>query len=268
MTANGTIGWEFRYILSDKIDCNKDLHDVEGVKFVTNDEQNAITEFKITVHIQDYAAARENSDQMAAQLTSLLVASSGTHSMHFFKGGNEIKTSGMRRVVSNYTFRYQIRNHAITNIEPSKFCDILNGNSELAEKIRYVANALQASKARDYASVIKHLHMACKEKPDTVYRKYRSKTCKETPDSACKDGPNDQSEKFRGLRDALSHNDGQLQEHTRERLNGFGDGYFTLTAANKFDFSSASNLRNLQTQAYNLLDCVRAGLKDDLSKIE
>ena len=265
MVRNETIGWEFTYALSDKIDCDKDIYDMEDVKFVTDGGQNAITKFKIMVRMQDHVGAREKSDQMAVQLTSLLVASSGTHSMHVVKGWDEIKASGKRRIMSAFTSTWQRRNHAITSIEPAKFRDILNGDGELAERMHYITSAWQASKAQDYASVVKHLHMACKEDPDTIYKEYRAKICKEGPDSVCKEDHNDQSKKFQCLRNALSHSDGPLEQGTREGLEEFGDGYFTLTAAKRFDFSSTSNLRNLQIQACKLFDCVHAVLKKDLS---
>ena len=265
MAMDETIGWEFLYILSDKIDCDRDIHDMNDVKFVTDDDQNVITKFKITVRIQDQSNARLKADQMAGRLTLLLVASSGTYSMHSLKGWDEIKASGKRKVGSVTASAFQLRNHAIMNIEPARFRDILNGNDELAEKIHYIASAWQASKAYDYASVIKHLHMACNEDPDTAYNKYVA-TIKDDHDTACKDNHNDQSEKFKGLRDALSHSKGPLKKNTRERLKGFGDGYFTLTDAGKFDFSSTSNLRNLKIQAGKLLVCVHAALKKDLAQ--
>ena len=181
--------------------------------------------------------------------------------MHSLKGWGEIKASGKRKVVSVTASAFQLRNYAIMNIEPARFRDILNGNDELAEKMHYIASAWQASQAYDYASVIKHLHMACNEDPDTVYNKYVA-TIKDDHDTVCKDDHNDQSEKFKGLRDALSHNKEQLKKSTRERLKGFGDGYFTLTDAGKFDFSSTSNLRNLKIQAGNLKKHVSVLLPD------
>ncbi len=102
-----------------------DIYDMEDVKFVTDDGQNAITKFKITVRMQDHVGAREKSDQMAVQLTSLLVASSGTHSMHVLKGWDEIKTSGKRRIMSAFTSTWQRHNHAImiwTLVFGTTFC--------------------------------------------------------------------------------------------------------------------------------------------------
>ena len=265
MIKDEIIGWEFTYVLSDKIDCDKNIHDVEDVKFVTDDGQNAITKFKIMVHIQDHVNARQKVDKMAVRLTSLLVALSGKHSMHNLKGWDEIKASDKRKTVSVLIGKLQRPNHAVKNIEPAKFRDILNGDGKLAEKMHYVASAWQASKAHDYASVIKHCHMACKEDPDTIYNEYIAMVCKENPDTVCKEDPNDQSEKFKCLRNALSHSNGPLKNGTIEGLKGFGDGYFTLTDAGRFDFSSTSNLRNLKIQADNLLNCMHTVLRKDLS---
>ena len=249
MVKDEIIGWEFMYILSDKIDCDKDIRDMEDVKFVTDDDQNAITKFKIMVRIQDHVDARQKVDQMAARLISLLVALSDKPSMHNLKGWDEIKASGKRKVVSVLTGRLQRPNHAIRNIEPTKFRNILNTDNELAEKMHYIARAWQASKVHDYASVVKHLHMACKEDLDTV----------------CKDDHDDQLKKFQCLRNALSHSDGPLKKGTIKGLKGFGDGYFTLTDAGRFDFSSTSNLRNLKFQASKLLRCVHTVFIEDLS---
>ena len=79
MAKDETIGWEFLYILSDKIGCDRDIHDMDDVKFVTDDDQNVITKFKITVRIQDQSNARLKADQIAVRLTLLLVAPSGTY---------------------------------------------------------------------------------------------------------------------------------------------------------------------------------------------
>ena len=252
------MGWEFTYGLSNKINCDKDIHDMKDVKFVIDGDhkqQKTITGFKIMTREQDRFNAEMKADQMAAHLTSLLVASSGMHSMHRMKGWNEIKMSGKRKVESALTVEFQVHYHAIVNIDLAKFHDIVNGNSELAERIHFIANAWQSSRAHDPISVIKHLILACKEGPKLEWKKDQFITYKD---------PEYQLKKFQYLRNALSHNKDELNPSTKEALEKFYPAYFKLTDDGRFDFSSIPNLRNLEVQAMEFLLWMQADLKKEL----
>ena len=48
------LGWKFTYSLTENIDCDQTLHNMEDVEFVTNvdyREINTITGFKIMTHV-------------------------------------------------------------------------------------------------------------------------------------------------------------------------------------------------------------------------
>ena len=258
MAKNETIGWEFTYRLSNKINCDKNIHDMKDVEFVTcsdHKRQKTITGFKIMTCELERFDAEMKADQMAAHLTSLLVASSGMHSMHSMNGWVEIKMSGKHMVGGALTVEFQIHNNAIVNIDLAKFHDILNGNSELTEKIHFIADAWQSSRARDPVSVIKHLILACKEGPELEWKKDQFITCKDSEY---------QVKKFKYLRNALSHNKDELKQSTKEALEKFYPAYFKLTDDGKFDFSSMSNLRNLEVQAMEFIRWMHADLKKEL----
>ena len=245
-TANSaTLRWKFTYSLSRAIDCDKDIHDMQDVKFVTNggrNDQKMITGFNITVGVQERDDAEARADHMALRLVSLLVASSGTYSTHELSGCDEIKASGRVRVTKWRTLEYEIRGHPIVNMDPETFHDLLNSHTDLVERIHHIASARQASKIKDYSSVIKYLVLACNDKPLCGWAK------------------------FVYLRHALSHNDGPLRETTRRGLERFGSKYFELTRDGKFDFERASNLRNLKVQACEFLaymhDCLNKELQE------
>ena len=149
-----TLGWRFTYKLTNKIDCREDMQDIEFLTDIGKKQQKTITGFKIMAYPQDQVDARLCADQIALCLTWLLVASSGTHSEHYMKGCEEIVASGIRRIIKDLKFGYQVRNYAMANIDYRLFNEVLNRNTELAEKTRLIASAWRASKIGDYASVI------------------------------------------------------------------------------------------------------------------
>ena len=114
------MGWKFTYSLSESIVCDKNIRDMEDVEFDTVVDYRllkTITGFKIMAHVQERFEARKKADHMALRLTSLLVASSGTHSAHRLEGCDEIKTPGKRRTVKYVGFGYQVRDYPIVNID-------------------------------------------------------------------------------------------------------------------------------------------------------
>ena len=240
-----TSGWKFTYELTNKIDCREDIHDMQDIEFVTDigkKQQKTITGFKIMTCPQDQVDARLCADQIALRLTWLLVASSGTHSEHHMKGCEEIVASGVRRIKKDLRFGYQVRNYAMANIDSRLFDEVLNGNTELAEKMRIIAGAWRASKIGDYASVIIYLVQACNEEPLGVL------------------------EKFKYLRHALSHSTARLIDATVKGLEGFGKGYFTLTADGRFDSTSTMNLHHLKIQAGEFLTHMHSQLREELNQ--
>ena len=169
---SATPGWKFTYSLSNSIDCGKDIHDMEDVEFVTkvDNGQNMITGFKITVHLQKRDDADLKASHMARRLVSLLVASSGTHSTHSLDEREEIM-SGKRKYVKLLKFRYQFHDCPVVNMDPEVFRDLLNSNTDLAERIRFIASALRAFEIKDHSSVIKYLVLACNDKPTGDWEK-------------------------------------------------------------------------------------------------
>ena len=244
-TESMTLGWKFTYALTDEIDCNDNIRDMQGVEFVTNvneKQQKMVTGFKIMIQLSNQTDAELRANQAAFRLTWLLVASSGTYSAHRMERREEMILSTKRRVSQTVGSGYRIRNNAMVNIDPRLFDDILNLNTEIAEKMQFIANACMASRARDYASVIKYLVLACNEEP--------------AGDLA----------KFKSLRNALSHNKEPLNNSTVKGLNDFGRDYFTLTDDGKFDAMSASNLHHLEVQAGKFLTHMHNRLREELSQ--
>ena len=242
-TKPKTLGWKFTYALTDEIDCDDGIHDMQDVEFTTNvneKQQKMITGFKITVHLPDQVDAERRATQTAFRLTWLLVASSGTYSEHRMEGCEELVISGRRRISKIIGLGYQIRNNAMANIDPRLFHDILIWDTEIAEKMQFIARACQASRGRDYASVIKHLVLAYNDEPPS------------------------ELERFKYLRHALSHNDRPLNKNTVKGLKQFGIGYFTLTDEGKFDFASPSNLHHLEIEAGKLLTHMHNRLREEL----
>ena len=241
------LGWKFTYSLTEKIDCDQKLHNMEDVEFVTSvdyREINTITGFKIMTHVQERPGARLEADRMARRLVSLLVASSGTHSVHRLEGHEEVKVSGKRKVRKYSGFGYQLRDYPIVNVDLDAFRDILHSDTDLVERMRHIANAWQASKVRDHPSMIKHLVLACNEEPTGVL------------------------EKFKYLRNALSHTKDPLRQDTVNGLKQFGPRCFTLTDDGRFDFESSSNLHHLEVQAGMFLAHMHNCLKEELRQME
>ena len=239
-----TLGWVFTYGLSDEIDCSADICDRQDIEFLTDirEKQKTITGFKITVDVKDGADAEKYASQTALRLTWLLVATSGTYSTYRLTGSRELVASGMRTVTRNCTIAYQIRNNAILNMDNDAFQEIFARGTDLADKVQFIAKARQASKIGDTESVTKYLVLAYKEQLPTSL------------------------EKFRFLRNAISHNDGKLRQPTIDGLeNGFGQGYFKLTTNDQFDFEDAQNLRRLATEARNFLKYVHVHLRNELT---
>ena len=244
-TESITIGWKFTYALTDEIDCDDEIRDMQSVEFVTNvneKQQKMITGFKIMIQLPNQTDAELRATQAAFRLTWLLVASSGTYSAHRMEGCEEMVLSTKRRVSQTIGSGYRIRNNAMANIDPRLFGDILNLNTEIAEKMQFIANACMASRARDYASVIKYLVLACNEEPAGDLTKFKS------------------------LRNTLSHNKDPLKDNTVKGLQDFGRGYFTLTDDGKFDVMSASNLHNLEVQAGKFLTHMHNRLREELGQ--
>ena len=245
-TESMTLGWKFTYALTDEIDCDDNINDMPDVEFVTNVNeklQKMITGFKIMIQLPNQADAELQANQAAFRLTWLLVASSGTYSAHRMEGCKEMTLSTKRRVSRTIGSGYRIRENAKVNIDQRLFDDILNVNTEIAEKMQHISNACMASRARDYASVIKYLVLACNEEP--------------TGDLA----------KFKSLRNALSHNKDPLKDGTVKGLKDFGRDYFTLTDDGKFDAMSANNLHNLEVQAGKFLTHMHNRLREELDQI-
>ena len=218
---------------------------MEDVEFVTkvDNGQNMITGFKITAHLQERTDADLKASHMARRLVSLLVASSGTHSTHRLDEREEIM-SGKRKNVKLLTFRYQFHDCPIVNMDPEVFRDLLNSNTDLAERIRFIASALRAFEIKDHSSVIKYLVLACNDKPTSVW------------------------EKFVYLRHALSHTKGPLHPDTVKGLERFGPYDFTLTGDGRFDFKSTSNLRHLEYRAGEFLTHMYDSLKEELCQMK
>ncbi len=174
-----TLGWNFSYILDEKIDCDDNLQknrpDVEFVtKIDEKSSQLAITGFEIksTESIQDNA--QHDADQKANALMWLLISSSGTYSTHSLRGYNEITESGSGKVVACLTSKYSIRNNAVLGMSDDKFRAILNrSDQDLVEKMQFVSLARQAEKTSDYGSIIKYLYLACDEKPPENLKKFK-----------------------------------------------------------------------------------------------
>ena len=242
--TNGiTLGWKFTYSMSEAIVCDKDIRDMEDVEFDTNVDHRllkTITGFRIMVHVKDMSEARLEADRMALRLASLLVASSGTHSEHRREGYEEVKASGKRKVGKYLGFGYQGRDYPIVNVDPAVFRDILHSDLDFVERMLHIAKAWQASKVRDYHSVIKHLVLAYNEEPTGVWAK------------------------FKYLRHALSHTKDPLRQDTVNGLKQFGSNYFMLTGDGRFDFESASNLHYLEVQARRFLAYAHNCLQKEL----
>ena len=215
---------------------------MEFVTDINENQQKTITGFKIMISIPDEVVAKHEAEETAIRLTCVLVASSGTDSTAHLTGSTEITSAPRHRISRNYRMGYQIRNNAIVNVDPKLFGDILTLKPEITQKMQHIADALKASKAKEYASVIKSLVLACNEEP--------------TGDFA----------KFKALRNALSHNKAPLNDKTVAGLKDFGPDYFTLTADGIFDGMSASNRRKLKTQAHKFLTHVHQSLKDELNQ--
>ena len=246
MTSNKpheTLGWEFTYKLSDEIDCNTDIGDRQNIEFLTGSrkKQKTITRFKIKVYKKDKSDAEQHANQIALRLTWLLVATSGTYSTYSLFSGREMVASGMCTIIKNLTIAYQKRNNAILNMDNGAFQEIFARGTDLADKVQFIAKARQAAKTGDSESVIKYLILAYKEQPPASLKKFTS------------------------LRNAISHNDEALRQHTISGLeNGFGQSYFKLTASDQFDFEDAQNLRRLATESDNFLNDVYANLRNEL----
>ena len=239
-----TLGWEFTYELSDEVNCSSDISDRQDIEFITGfrKKQKTITGIKITVNKKDGASAELLANQIALRLTWLLAATSGTFSTYRPTGSREIVSSGRHQVTRTLSSAYQIRNNAVLNMDNNTFQEIFARGTDLADKVQFIAKARQASKIGDVESVIKYLFLAYKEQLPTSL------------------------EKFKFLRNAISHNDGKLRQPTIDGLeNGFGQGYFKLTTNDQFDFEDAQNLRHLAIEADNFLKYVHIHLGNELT---
>ncbi len=248
MTSN-TLGWEFEYHLTDRIDCKSDIQNRLGINFITEiygkHSQKAITGFKIVSQNIIKENAENEAKQKATRLTQLLTASSGTHSKFTMRGDREITESGDGKLGTTYPLSCSIQNNAILSMSDDVFQQILEGtNPDLMNKIVFVSKARQAEKSKDFESIIKYLVQACNENPQNELKK------------------------FKYLRNAITHNEKPLHKSTREGLiEGFGDGYFKLTSKNQFDFESDQNTQNIKIQSKEFLKAMHIQLRQELDSM-
>jgi hypothetical protein len=95
-----------------------------------------------------------------------------------------------------------------------------------------------------YEHVSRALKAADDEDPVTIIRELYHVVEKNTPIHL---------NKFRSLRDVLSHK-GPISPRTIQKLeNGFGMNYFTFTPNGDFDYTSPENIKRLETEARYLM---------------
>lgn len=235
--------WNFSFLLNPHINCNDSLPQFNEIELDIDSQQkqHKITGFNITINNTTKEDGTNESLLKARRLTDLLVSTSGTSSRFTFAGTRKINPDGSGTVSRTFTIGYSIVDNANLNINETRLNEIIEGqDSELNEKMNFIYHATNALHTSDYVSAIRFLDLACNENPQGAL------------------------EKFHYLRHALSHSKDPLTTVTISNIKtGFGNDYFEFTANNKFNFTSAKNLRNLKTEAQNFLNRVRDDLKNE-----
>ncbi len=236
--------WNYSFTLNPHINCDDNLPQINKIELDVDrqKEQHKITGFNITIDNTTKEDGMNKSVLKARRLTDLLVSTSCTSSRFTFAGDRKINPDGSGTVSRAFTSGYSIVDNANLNINETRINEIIDGqNSELNKKMNFIYHATNALHSRDYVSAIRFLDLACNEQPQGDLAK------------------------FHYLRNALSHNKDPLKPCTITGIKTeFGNDYFDFTIDNKFDFASAKNLRNLQTEAQNFLNRIKDDLNNNL----
>ena len=228
-------GWKFIFCLTEPIDCEEGCHDRENIKFITKleERQMSVAGFEVMVDNLDYDVACGSAERIVERHTNLFIATSGMISEYYLKGAEQIIDSRTTRIKRRLSASYSITNNAILSIPDEMLKD-----SPITDMIKFCADAQKASSNGASESVIKSLVLA-----------YREELPKEL-------------EKFKYLRNALSHNNGSLRDLTKCKLSKeFGEGYFVLTKDGKFDFMSLENQKHLTECADEFLRRTREKIR-------
>ena len=255
-------GWRFKFCLTEPIDCEEGRHDREDIKFVTKieEEQMSVTGFEIMVNDLDYNDALTSAERIVKTCTAKFIVESWMISEYYLEGAEKIIDSKTTHIKKRLDISYSISNNAILSIPDEMLKK--EWKSSLAVMIKFCADAQKAIRYGASDSAIKYLVLACNEELQGEW------------------------EKFRHLRNALSHNKKQLRNakrcnieegpeigtayrHIDKLINatrckieeGFGKGHFDFTEDDKFDFMSSKNQKLLARHANDFLEHTREEIK-------
>ena len=235
--------WLVDFTLTEEIDYDKTSDTEKFFASACEDEieikssvgkkgQKSITGFTVKVeNEEDRSIAEKVATRKAKKLTNLLVTISGTSSAPKLVGVSEKKLSGGYTTYKKLELAYSIKNNVDLNISKQKLHEILkNKNEALPRRMEHVRKAMDLIN-KEPAAAIRELVLACDDKPPGELEKYRF------------------------LRNALSHN--TLKKETIKNIQrDFGQDYFEFTPEGILDPLSEKNIKNLTIEAKKFLNHV------------
>jgi len=228
--------WELHFGLSRKVSCEsqvtKSHQNIEYELTTENSGQKYLTGFIITLTNKTEADAKLIGQKQAKNFANYLSISSGLPVEEHLDGTRIKNPSGGHTVTKTFTIGYSIENNADLQIPDAKLLDIVNEKDlSLSQQMAYVASAMKSITARSPEAAIRDLVLACGENPQGNL------------------------EKFKSLRNALSHDPVYPNDIQKIKQN-FGNNYFEFIG-DRFDHNSHNNKKHLMDQAQLFLTEVR-----------
>ena len=203
------------------------LIDSDEIKFNIEhkDNKNKLVGFHVLVTNKNEEESRLIALQKALQLCNLMSIKYRLYIKPILHGLNKIKKDGKREVIAEFKSSWAYVKELDFDINDKDIINLLQDET-MTKIYHHIAKGIESYHENDHAESIRQFYQIVENFPNNF--------------------PN--LKKYKPLRHALSHF-GNLFPDTITDLNkNFGKN-FTLTSTNSFDYTSPSNLKNLENEA-------------------
>ena len=214
------------------------LGNSQGIEFITEEKggKKFLTGFRLTIKETTESVAVFSAKQKAINLSNFISVKYWHHVSPIFEGFSRRNKNGTITTTAYYKHGWRNINDLNFDSNDMTVQHILN-DTERNILYEHVSRALKAADNEDPVTIIRELyHVIERNRPDYL-------------------------NKFENLRDVLSHK-GPIWRSTIQNLeDGFGQGYFTFTPNNDFDYTSPQNIEHLEIQArYLMIEVLKSPL--------
>jgi hypothetical protein len=190
-------------------------------------KKNCLFGFHVLLTNTDKEESRLIALQKALQLCNLMSVKYRLYIKPILTGISKIKKDGTREVLVEKTSSWASVNKLNFDMKDKEIINLLH-DSTMTKIYHHIAKGIESYYRSDHAESIRQFYQVV-EHPRTKFPTLKKK--------------------YSPLRHALSHF-GLICPRTITALDKkFGKNYFTLTSTNSFDYTSPSNLKNLEKEA-------------------